>query len=287
VNDASKPPEPLPELAAAAKLHRTKSGEGAMSWRSWGEGKPLVFLHGNFGSWRHWARNIPFFARTRRVIAADIPGLGESAAPSPYTAMDIAKVLQVGLDDILGHDRLYDLAGFSFGSTISAHLAAIDGAKVRTLTVVGGGTLGLPRGDTPSMKVRNLKGEERMAAHRFNLGSMMFGDPANIDDLAVAIQHFNTIEPGQRSRDFIDPSAMRNMLEMIARRADTPQATRVTSLWGERDAAAAPVIDRLNLIRSLFGDTRDLAMGMIPGAGHWLPYEHADIYNAILAHAIA
>ena len=30
-------------------------------WRSWGKGTPLVFLHGGYGSWRHWIKQaIPF-----------------------------------------------------------------------------------------------------------------------------------------------------------------------------------------------------------------------------------
>ena len=36
---------------------------------------PLVFIHGLSGCWQNWLENIPLFARTRRVIALDLPGL--------------------------------------------------------------------------------------------------------------------------------------------------------------------------------------------------------------------
>ena len=45
-------------LAGAATVHETPCGDGAMRWREWGRGETLVLLHGGFGSWLHWVRNI-------------------------------------------------------------------------------------------------------------------------------------------------------------------------------------------------------------------------------------
>ena len=56
-----------------------------MVWHSWDEsgGKaPLVVLfHGGAGSWRHWIRTIPALLPDWRVLAPDLPGLGESDMP--------------------------------------------------------------------------------------------------------------------------------------------------------------------------------------------------------------
>ena len=46
-----------------------------------GDGPPLVLLHGNFGSWMHWIRNVEVLSQHYRVIALDIPGFGDSATP--------------------------------------------------------------------------------------------------------------------------------------------------------------------------------------------------------------
>jgi 2-hydroxy-6-oxonona-2,4-dienedioate hydrolase len=43
---------------------------------------PVVLFHGGSGSWTHWVRNIqPLVAAGRQVIAADLPGFGDSASP--------------------------------------------------------------------------------------------------------------------------------------------------------------------------------------------------------------
>ena len=70
--------EPVPALADAAEVLRTPCGDGSMVWRRWGQGTPLVLLHGGTGSWRHWAGNIVALAQHYQVYAADAPGLGDS-----------------------------------------------------------------------------------------------------------------------------------------------------------------------------------------------------------------
>ena len=46
-----------------------------------GEGPPLLFVHGLSGCWQNWLENIPYFARTHRVVALDLPGFGGSPMP--------------------------------------------------------------------------------------------------------------------------------------------------------------------------------------------------------------
>jgi pimeloyl-ACP methyl ester carboxylesterase len=118
-------------------------GEGELVWYRWGSGPVLVLLHGGTGSWRHWVRNIRFLAESYTVLAADMPGLGESAmAPGPAEPHSVAAALAASLAELLGPERLYDLAGFSFGSNIGTHLAAIEGAHVRSHTIIGAASLG-------------------------------------------------------------------------------------------------------------------------------------------------
>ena len=183
----------LDRLERAAARMQTKCGDGTMVWRSWGEGPVLVLLHGGAGSWRHWAHNIDDLSRDHRLLVPDLPGLGESAnLPLPHTADAVAAILAHGIDRILGPDATYDLAGFSFGGTASGCLAAVHGARVRSLTLICSGGVGPSANNVELLKVRHLTGEARVAAHRTNLNRLMIADPAKIDALALLIQDWNT-----------------------------------------------------------------------------------------------
>jgi 2-hydroxy-6-oxonona-2,4-dienedioate hydrolase len=128
----------LDRLQSRATRHETPCGAGRMVWHAWGDGPPLVLLHGGTGSWRHWVRNIEAFADHRRVVCADLPGLGCSdMPPNPEDPPAMAAILARGLDEVIGPDGLYDVAGFSYGGVMAGVLAARDQGRVRSLTIVG------------------------------------------------------------------------------------------------------------------------------------------------------
>src|SRR5690606_94454 len=68
------PAATVARIDRTAERRTTPCGDGHLVWRLWGNGPPLVLLHGAFGSWTHWLRNIPALAARFRVIAPDMPG---------------------------------------------------------------------------------------------------------------------------------------------------------------------------------------------------------------------
>ena len=268
----------LARLDAAARRVETPCGEGSMVWRLWGEGPPLVLFHGGSGSWRHWVRNIEPLAARRTVICPDLPGLGESAMPPP--ALDpapIAAVVREGLARVLGAGTRYDLAGFSFGALLAGHVSAQAGPELASVTLVGAGALGLPRPRTELVKVRDKEGAERIAAHRANLEILMVADPRSVDALALAIQDHNTRHARFRSRGFAHTASLRDAVA----KARCP----VALLYGERDAIAWPDVEaRFAALRSV---QPEAWTGVIPGAGHWVAYEAAESFNAMLPDMLA
>ncbi len=126
------------EIGAAANRVETPCGDGAMVWRIWGKGPAVVLLHGGYGSWTHWIRNIRPLSECFTVIAPDLPGLGESATPpEPHTAEGLAAIVVQGLAIVLPRQQRLHLAGFSFGGVLGGHVAAQLGERVRAFTVVG------------------------------------------------------------------------------------------------------------------------------------------------------
>ena len=263
------------EVAAAARRIVTPCGDGDMAWRVWGSGPPLVLLHGGYGSWTHWVRNVGPLSRRFTVIAPDLPGLGDSATPpEPWTAEGLAAIVAEGIARVVPGEREVHLVGFSFGGVIGGEVAAQLGHRVRGFTVVGSNGLGLERAPTPLKRVAPEAGEEEeFATHRYNLNQLMIADPDKIDELALYLQKTNHARARMRSRRFSRSDALARALPRIKGRLD--------GIWGERDATAYPhVAERARVLREAQPQAR---FAVVPGAGHWVQYEAADAFNALLA----
>ena len=267
------PAETLRRLGAEAQRLESPCGEGRMVWRSWGEGPALVLLHGGAGSWRHWVRTVPAFGRDHRVLAPDLPGLGESAdPPAPPDMPAVSAIVAAGIDRVLGPRAAYDLVGFSFGASVGGHVALRHAERVRSLTLVGAGGLVRPRTPMVLERVRDKTGEALAQAHRTNLERIMIADPARIDALATEIQDWNS----RHAR--LDSPAL------IAKRplaVSLPQLrVPVNAIWGERDQLAYYTIeDRVAALRAL---CPAVLLRIIPVSGHWAAYEFADEFNTML-----
>jgi len=262
-------------VAAEAQRIETPCGAGTMVWRVWGSGPPLILLHGGYGSWTHWIRNVLVLARRFTVIAPDLPGLGESSTPpEPHTAEGLAAIIVEGLDIVLSNDAAPHIAGFSFGGVLGGHVAAQLGDRLRALTLVGSNGLGLVRQPTALQRVpAGVSAGEALAVHCHNLGALMIADPAKIDELAVYIQSHNAPRGRVKSRRFSRADTLARALPLVKARLD--------GIWGERDATAYPHLDeRARVLRSFQPGAR---FEVIAGAGHWVQYEAAERFNPILA----
>ena len=267
-------------LDALATRTTARCGRGAMVWRTWNPsapGLPLVLLHGAAGSWTHWLRNIPALSERRRVLAADLPGFGDSAMPpEPYTADSLAEIVADGVTRVVA-GRL-DLAGFSFGAIIAGIVAARLGARVRRLVLVAPNGLALPRAELSPLSRPGAEPsrDELRRVHRVNLGIMML-TPAGVDDVAVDLQIDNVQRARVRSGAIPDSDVLLRALPSIT--------ARMGGMWGERDALAAPYIE---LRRAALERVQpDVDFRVVPGAGHWVLYEAPEAANAAMLDMLA
>ena len=186
----------LNDIESRAEIKRTLCGNGHMVWHIWGEGPPIVFLHGGHGDWSHWCRNVEEIAANGfKAIAADLPGLGASDDPGPpYTAEGIGEIVHYGITNLLPESMEVSLVGFSFGSVIGAVVAEKLDVRLKSFNVVGAAGFGPRERIVNSMiKIHDaMSQEERVAAAQNNMRWLMLAHPENVGELATFMQLHNT-----------------------------------------------------------------------------------------------
>jgi len=102
--------------------------------RAYGEGPPLVVLHGLFGSGRNWHTIAGGLAKTHRVYAVDLRNHGRSPWAEPMTYSEMIDDLRLFLDE---HDlERASILGHSLGGKVAMLFALLYGQMVEALVVV-------------------------------------------------------------------------------------------------------------------------------------------------------
>jgi pimeloyl-ACP methyl ester carboxylesterase len=271
---AAQAADTLSKLEGQARHHVTQSGGGRMVWRSFGEGAPLVLLHGGHGSWMHWVRNIEALADRHAVWVPDLPGYGDSDAAASTELSSVVAPAIAGLDALFGAGGSIDLVGFSFGGMVAAQIAAMRG-HVRRLALLGPAGHGgprRPRGKLLQWREAAASGDDAAldAIMRHNLEMHMLHEPDRIDALALRVHIHSCMRTRFRSKGLSRAGGLGAILR------DVSAETLV--IWGEHDVTADP-----EAIAEALKRTRpDVRTHILPGAGHWVQYDAADDINRLL-----
>ena len=102
----------------------------------YGEGKPLILLHGAFYTIEmNWGQLIPELSKTRKIIAIEFQGHGHS----PYSdrKLDIATLARdvEGVMDYL-HIDTADVAGYSMGGSVAYQFAVQSPKRLNKLVII-------------------------------------------------------------------------------------------------------------------------------------------------------
>ena len=123
--------DPVPWKSEIVKLNGSD-----IYYEIYGQGEPLILLHGYFTSSRSWAAHIPYFSSAYEVYVVDLKGHGKS---SPFTetlsikaaAADVAAFLKY-----LGLERVKAI-GYSYGGDVLYHLSLISPGMIQSMITVG------------------------------------------------------------------------------------------------------------------------------------------------------
>jgi pimeloyl-ACP methyl ester carboxylesterase len=112
----------------AGFLHIDDGGSG---------GLPVVFVHSFAGSTAHWAAQLAHLRKTRRAVAFDLRGHGQSASPADddYAVESLAGDIAAVAD---GHRlKQFVLVGHSLGGVVSLAYAGRHLTRIAELVLVG------------------------------------------------------------------------------------------------------------------------------------------------------
>jgi pimeloyl-ACP methyl ester carboxylesterase len=238
---------------------------------------PVILIHGLGDEADTWRHIFPIFAKTRRVIAPDLPGFGRSVArghPSIERHANAVRALLPGSGKAI-------LVGNSLGAAIAELVAFREPDRVAALALIDGG---LPSGGalTPGLIASLFPGviERGYRAWRHDHeGAYRSLDPyyANLESLSQSDRDFlrarviERVESETQCRAYGSSfrSYLRTAIFRSAWYARRLAALKVPLLvvWGERDRII-PISARDSLL-ALRPDTR---AETVPESGH-LPHQ--------------
>lgn len=245
---------------------------------------PLVFIHGWIGDHRALLPQITHFARTRRVIAVNLRGHGDSDAPEQdYTidgfADDIAwQCHELGLDRPL-------IVGHSLGGMIALELAGRYPNLPSGVVMIDSIIFPPPEFLEPARQlVEQIAGPDYLGAARSSALQLFMdhvdpADPACKDRLIEQICAAHCKTPQH--------VAVSGIMSLVNGCYDPAPAARACTAPVAYLSAAVPWIEMARDLDRLQALCPQLVIAKTLGAGHFSPLEVPDQVNAMIARFLA
>lgn len=269
-----------------------------------GQGKPILFLHGFPQFWFLWRRQLEDLGEDHAVYAPDMRGYNLSCRPAEVEAYRMRHLLADARELIeqLGIAPL-TLVGHDWGGIVAWAFALKYPELLERLVVIDGPPpFTWNRDLRESPKQRDAVNymlefskpspgpEEMLAANGFSLMDDVMrrigGRGAQLSPEERAAYHEAWSQPGALRGGLNYYRAARMGEQVASGGVPEEYASRITSqtvsvptlvIWGANDAALLP-----SLTRGLSEWVPRLRLEIVPGAGHWVPYERPEVVNSLI-----
>lgn len=229
-----------------------------------GDATPIVFLHGVGSDKSVWRPQLDHFSRTRRAVALDYPGYGDSdPAPKGTTRDDYASAIISAMHE-LGIDRAH-ICGLSLGGVVAIAIHHADASCCASLILAD--TFAVhPEGR--AIYERSITASENLRAAAEARVDVLLARPASPRVRSEVVETMARI----------GPLAYRIGAEAVwlADQRDRAQEIDVPTLilCGDRDLVTPPELS--NALLDLVPEAR---LQLIQGAGHISNLERPDEFN--------
>ena len=232
-----------------------------------GSATPIVFLHGVGSDKSVWRPQLAPFGQSRRAIAFDYPGYGESEpAPEGTTRDDYADAIISAMHE-LGVDRAH-ICGLSLGGVVAIAMHHADPDRCASLILAD--TFAVhPEGR--AIYERSIAGSRDLPAMAEARADVLLAQPADPEIRREVVKTMSRI----------DAAAYRIGAEAVwlADQRDRAQEIRAPTLILVGDQDLITPVDLSNELADLIGHAR---VQVIAGAGHLSNLEKPKAFNAIV-----
>lgn len=246
----------------------TSKGASGVVEQGGGDALPIIFLHGVGSDKSVWAPQLAHFGQSRRAVALDYPGYGESDLLADATRDDFAAAILAAMD-VLDIDRAH-ICGLSLGGVIAIALHHVAPSRCASLILADSfavhpdGQAIFDRSEVASLTV----GMRGLAEARAG---------ALLGRAATPAMHAEVVETMSK----IDPAAyvIGARAVWLADQVDRAQAITVPTLVlvGDEDSITPPALSAV--LTDLIPGAR---MEMIAGAGHLANLEQNIAFNTAI-----
>jgi pimeloyl-ACP methyl ester carboxylesterase len=255
-----------------------RAGQTNLHYVTGGSGDVVLLLHGWPQTWFEWSEIMPDLAGRYRVVAMDLPGLGDSDAAPSYDKKTIAQHVHAALLSL--NMRSIYLVGHDMGGIVAYAYARQFPDDVKALAIVDTPIPGLtgwrelqsqsPRWHwlfhgVPELPEALVTGKERIYLtwfyNNFAFNRSVFSD-ARIDRYVKAYSKPSSLHAGFEYYRAFDRDAADN-----SDHENHKLTMPVLALGGENSRLNRYVVDQLRQ------GTTKLTGDLVPGSGHWIPEE--------------
>jgi pimeloyl-ACP methyl ester carboxylesterase len=266
----------------------TDSAKTTVNYVEYGDGPPLVLLHGLGGCWENWLENIPHLARSRRVIAPDLPGFGDSPMPGWEISIQSYGALVNALCGALELGPV-PLVGNSMGGFIAAEVTVSEPTTVQKLVLVSAAGVSHARmARAPAKTVGRMARAAAPLALRYQqrallrprLRSRMVRQLFRYPNRLPRELIWEIVQGGMHAPGLVAAISGLAGYDILHRLEDVETPTLI--VWGRNDLVV-PVSDALEYARLIRGSQLEI----FDGCGHLPMVERPVRFNRLLDRFLA